>query len=98
MPEERKKEGKNVCDCGCCGSHTGMMGMCSCGAHGGTRMLFRLLLGLIILALVFWMGVKLGELRSELYYGYGPRYSTTMRGYPSMMTLPSPTAAGQAGQ
>jgi len=48
---------------------------CGYGWHGGggTRMLFRALLGVIILVLVFWFGVKLGELRESIrgYDGYG---------------------------
>jgi hypothetical protein len=81
--DEQKKEGKgNVCTCGCCGSHNGMMGMgCACGAHGGTRMLFRLLLVIIILILVFWFGVRLGELRESIrgYGGYGSYGYAPMR-------------------
>lgn len=82
MEERKTKSG--MCDCGCCG----MMG------HGGTRMLFRLLLVLIILAMVFWFGLKLGELRSEIYYGYGSRYSMNpYQEMPMMRVGYSPNAA-----
>lgn len=103
--EEQKGKGE-TCSCGCCSSGKGMASGCSCGCgwrggwNGGGRMLFRVLLGLIILALVFWMGVKVGELRSELYYGFGPRYTTgynrvmpMMQGYGSSGTaVPVPSA------
>jgi len=51
--------------CGCCGGG----GMCSCGWHHG-HMIFRIILGVIFVMLVFWFGVKLGELR-EISFGYG---------------------------
>ncbi len=92
--EEQKKDGKGVCTCGCCGSHMGMGMGCACGAHGGTRMLFRLLLAIIILILVFWFGVKLGELRESIRgyngYGSGSYYPVRMmQGYGGVTSLPN---------
>lgn len=84
MAEERKK-----CVCGCDGN-----GTCMCGWHHG-HMLFRLLIGIIILILVFWFGVKLGELREIVRGGYGGGQYYPMMRYrtmPSMTTMPSPTA------
>ena len=58
---------KGRCMCGCDGSGMG----CGCGWHHG-HSLFRVLLGLIILAMVFWFGVKIGEIRQEIRLnGYG---------------------------
>lgn len=91
--DERKKDMKgNVCTCGCCGYGYGM----------GTRMLFRMLLAVIILILVFWFGVKLGELRESIrgYNGFGSRgyYSpmqmTTGASVPPAMPI-APTTVTQ---
>jgi hypothetical protein len=60
-----REEQKQKCMCGCDGSGSG----CMCGWHHG-HMLFRMLIGLIILVIVFWFGVKLGELRESIR-GYG---------------------------
>lgn len=64
-----------------------------CAWHGGgTRMLFRTLLALIILTLVFWFGVKLGELRESIrgYGGYNNYYPMQiMHGYSYGTPLPS---------
>ncbi len=69
MAEEQKKEAarsgaRNVCVCEgecACG--------CGCGWPRGHRA-FRVILALIILALVFWAGVKMGELRAYIEYQY----------------------------
>jgi len=99
--EEQKDKCAAGCTCGCCGSGKGMG--CGCGWHGGgTRMLFRALLGVIILVLVFWFGVKLGELRESIRgyngYGSGSYYPVRMmQGYgtvqPPSATTPSAGAA-----
>ncbi len=53
----------NVCDGGCCGS---------CGCQGSSWQchhsshLARWILGLVIIILVFWCGMKIGELKAEL--------------------------------
>jgi hypothetical protein len=49
--------------------------------HYGGHRLLRIVIGVLILLVVFWLGVKLGELRSELYRmgGFG------RRSYPGMM-------------
>ncbi len=59
---------------------------CSCGCswpHG--HRWFRVIIGLIILALAFWVGVKIGELKTLVMrdgWGYGNYYGHTMMGYP----------------
>ena len=64
----------------CHGHHCEKCGMCShCGGFcphcGGRHMILRWIVGIIILVLVFWMGVKVGELRQVMYSGgsYGIR-------------------------
>ena len=64
---------------GCCqsGSCHGMQSMCGCGhgCHGGKHHLVKIILKLFIVIIIFWCGLKLGEMtgsiRSE--YGYGNR-------------------------
>ena len=70
MAEEKNGNMKgNVCDCGC-----------GCGWPSGHR-LFRVVLGLIVLFVAFWFGVKVGELHSRFSW-YGGMY---YRPYPVMM-------------
>jgi RNA polymerase subunit RPABC4/transcription elongation factor Spt4 len=61
------------CDkCGMGWHHEGMCPMC-----GGRHIILRWIIGIIILVAVFSMGVKLGELKSVMNYGYsnyGGRY------------------------
>ncbi len=56
--------------------------------HHGKHRLIRLVLGILILAVAFGIGVKIGELKTRLgFYGYGMmgnEYSAPY-GYPSMM-------------
>jgi hypothetical protein len=77
----------------CCG-HCGAFGMC--GMHGGHRHgLLRLLLGIVILLIVFWLGLKVGEFRGEFgrFGGYNGRQMVNYRpmmlwgaaGYPAGM-------------
>jgi hypothetical protein len=69
MAEEQKKEGMRapmsktcVCEgeCGC---------GCGCSWPRGHRA-FRIILALVLLAIAFWVGVKMGELRAYLGYEY----------------------------
>lgn len=61
---------KGSCGCGNCGGCWGH-GMRGQG-HGG--FLARWFLGLIILWVVFWVGVKIGEFKEEFGGGYGGRH------------------------
>ncbi len=72
--------------------------MCSCGymhghMHGGhTHFLLHVLLGLIVLAVTFIMGLRLGEIKGSIEgngYGMMGRYGAIMmRGYDSASGLP----------
>ena len=69
---------KHACE-GC------MHGFCG-GGHGALRWV----IGIIIFIMIFWMGVRVGEIKSEMYGGYGGYGQRMMydRGYyygPSMM-------------
>ena len=60
--------------CNGCGSH-------GCGNYGGGHhghFALRLLLGIVIIAIVFWMGVKVGELKGWLESDF---HSTKMMRY-----------------
>lgn len=62
---DEKKNDKEYCVgpvCFHCGNTHG-----GCGKH----VLLRWVVGIAILVLTFWMGVKIGELRSFLGFGYG---------------------------
>jgi hypothetical protein len=75
--EDQKNNQSQQCGEGCkCWTHGG--GMCcsgsGCGWHGGHRlgfMILRCLLAVIILAVVFSLGVKIGELKGAYEYGAG---------------------------
>lgn len=62
--EEAKMENGQKCSCG---QHCGCGHPCGCG-HG--RHLIKCLLGILLLAVVFALGVKLGEFKAEIR-GYG---------------------------
>lgn len=71
------EESKNkVCTCGC-----------GCGWASGHR-IFRVVLAIVILAVVFWAGVKVGEITTMLreyagYGGYGWRHAYPIQVYSS---------------
>lgn len=107
---DEMKNGKGVsdgktcpCGCGSCGC-TGM-GM---RRYGGGYGLLRIVIGLLVLALAFWIGVKAGEFRSEFmsgrFGGYGREYPMMMRsgygggmgGYGGTGVMPG-TAGGSTG-
>lgn len=82
MADEQKKEGmpagRMACTCpaGCACS-------CGCGWARG-HLLFRIIIGLIVLALAFWAGVKVGEFKTILArdaWGYGGGYGQPMMFY-----------------
>ncbi len=58
--------------------HMHMNGMCCHGYMGGHK-LIKIIIGLIILVVVFWAGVKIGEI-GALYGVYSPRGIYMMRG------------------
>ena len=100
------------CDCYDCKAQK-MCGRC-CGGHccgGGRHMLLRWLLGLLILVIVFWLGLKIGEFKGAFggdyggYYGM-PRHMRTFNkpmmyksywGYPRMMGNTSSSTQPQSG-
>jgi hypothetical protein len=65
----------------CAGAGTGCTCGCGCGWAGGHR-LFRVILGIVILLVVFWVGVKVGEFKVLIGEigrgGYGNRYAYPM--------------------
>lgn len=63
--------GGKICSCGC-----------GCGWASGHR-LFRVVLGIVIALLIFWLGVKAGEFMTVFGRGYGG-YGMH-RAYPMMM-------------
>ncbi len=64
------------CPCACGTCPAGRMCTCGCGcgwAHG--HRIFRVVLAVAIVLVVFWIGVKVGEVRTMLDgYGYGGGY------------------------
>lgn len=76
MDEMKKDMGMGMnhgaaCSCGSCG----MMGRNMCGMCGGRRFwALRWLLGLVILAIVFTLGVKIGEFKGYFESGFGGSY------------------------
>ena len=101
MDEMKKDMGMNhgpACSCGSCG----MMGRGMCGMCGGRRFwALRWLLGLVILVIVFWLGVKIGEFKGSFEGGYGfygrmSRHGMMMGGqgrmkYPLSVMMTEPT-------
>ncbi|HVM77166.1 MAG TPA: hypothetical protein VMU07_03385 [Candidatus Paceibacterota bacterium] len=100
MADEKKNgskimRGGQQCVCGCDGSGMG----CACGWHHG-HSIFRILLGVILLVIVFWFGVRLGELRAEIrggygynaYYGYGDYPMPMMHYYSNTQGAPAGTS------
>lgn len=73
--EDYKKEnmpGKDNSGTCHCPWHNAMQGKMSC-CGGKKHMIIRILLCLCILGIVFWGGVKLGELKSMISNRYSPR-------------------------
>ena len=71
--------------CTCCGHYGSGMGCgCGCGGYGhhwmGGRIL-RVVIALLVALFIFWVGVKVGELRSELGGFGGHRGYYMMGGY-----------------
>ena len=56
-------------------------GMCGCGHH--RFFWLRIVLGVIILAAIFCIGIKIGELKSRFGQGFGRRGGYNMMYYPS---------------
>ena len=67
------------CSCGMCSSHHGC-----CFGHHGRYLWLRWLLGILILVVTFWLGMKVGEFKGGMY-GYGGFGGHRMGAYPMMM-------------
>lgn len=110
--DEQRKNGQSMDEkgylCTCC-SHFGCAHG-TCGAwhgHWFGGAIIRIVLALLITAFVFWLGVKVGEVKSELYGGYGDNgyggymMYRTPYGYGGMMSpygaYPAPVAQQQSG-
>ncbi len=64
--DENKKDHPEGCRCFLCqGGHCAW-----CGGYHGRHPLVKLIFILVVLAVVFWLGVQIGEVKS-LYAGYG---------------------------
>ncbi len=91
MDENMKDQNQNMGQCDNCGR-------CSnCGGHGGRWMCghrcffpMRLVLGLIILVIVFWVGFKLGEFKGAYIgdSGFGLNNYSGNYGFRLMMNQP----------
>jgi|GEM_PF-1282679 hypothetical protein len=69
-------------------------GMCHCGC-GHRHFWLRWLLGLIILLVVFWLGVKVGEFKGAFGRGFGRNGSYIMRSFRTpMRAYPMGTPSG----
>jgi hypothetical protein len=77
MEDKDKKENMEDCNCMLCKTRSMMHGKMCCGWGGHRHSFLRIVLLLVILAIVFSVGVKLGEFKSEFrgsqmekgYYG-----------------------------
>jgi hypothetical protein len=87
MDENKQEFGQKFSRCENCGC----MGHSHCGGHYHGHFLLRWLLGIVLLALVFAIGVKVGEFKSE-FGGYGH-----MRGGYPMMRQPMMLYNGTPG-
>ena len=79
--EEQKKNsqegGDKMCNGKMCtGGNTCMCG-CGCGWVKGHRV-FRIVLAVVILMVVFWIGVKVGEIKAIIGESYGYRHAYPM--------------------
>ncbi len=105
--ENEQKEGApNVCKAGGCGK-CGMGGMgCGCGMGGHMHMHpLRWLIRIVVIAAIFFLGMKMGELRGMLLStgGYGHRYYGGMmyqggygaQGYDTTVTPTAPLPSAQ---
>ena len=61
MEEKKDHAHQNGQVCNCCGHHP--------------YLILRWILGIVIIVLVFTFGMKIGELKASLEYGYGMGYS-----------------------
>lgn len=95
--EEQKDKKTCGCPC-CCGSG---MGNGAWHGHWHGHIILRILLAILIIGVAFWVGMRLGELRAEVYnagyyggrgmmrsYGYHGGYAPMMQNY----SAPTPSA------
>lgn len=61
MDEMNKGQQQGMCSCGMCMYHRRHMGV----------FILRWLLGIVILLVVFWVGIQIGEFKAEVRQGYG---------------------------
>ncbi len=82
------EKGGDAYVCGCCGSGC-CGGRCYGGWGGHGHSLLRIVIVLFLFAVVFWMGVKVGEVKEQLYNSIGEHYAQPMmyRGYPTIVPL-----------
>ena len=80
--KEHNGNGHGDAHCSTCGSCAGC-GSCGCGS-GHSHLVARLVIGIIIVVIAFWLGLKLGELRAEFYnsgyYGSNMPWGRMMQG------------------
>ena len=81
MPEKNNHAHGDGCgcggtggNCGGCGCSSGHGGMCGCAPWGAPRRhILKVLIILAIIAITFWLGVKIGEFKARVeqeFYGY----------------------------
>ena len=97
------EQGKKTCLCACgcnCAARTGAGCGNGYGCNCGHHIILRIVLGLFILAVVFWMGVKLGELKSSLYnhMSYGHEMMMVTHTYGNAPMIPATTGATPVAQ
>ena len=80
MEDKDKKEGMDDCSCMGCKARGMFNGKTGCGWGWHWHSLIRLFFLIILVALVFSMGVKLGEFKSEFRGSYGRGYYGDFRG------------------
>ena len=90
--------GQNPHNCNC--DHCNMSGHNGCSGHGHHRyFVLRWVLGLLILAIVFCLGMKIGEFKGEVYSGYyGGGYGQMHRMMPYYQNQGWPVMYQSSGQ
>jgi hypothetical protein len=96
--EEQRNNSSMGGDKECKGKMCGSGNMCSCGCGCGWargHRMFRVVLGIVIALLMFWIGVKVGEFKTILgESGYG---GGMHRGYPVQVYSGGDVTGGRGG-